>query len=75
MQTFSLMLEVLFQHNQGETEMLCWAGEVPEGRRMVVQTGNDSQLWRDGLSRLHPCCVQAQAGVRVQLCWQDHGQW
>lgn len=73
MQTSSLMLEVLFQHKQGGTQVFGWAGEVPEGRRMLVQTGNDSQLWRDGLSRLHPCCVQAQAGVWVQLCWQDHG--
>lgn len=56
------------------TQVLGWAGEVPEDRRMLVQTGNDSQLWRDGLARPHPCCVQAQAGVRVQLCWQDHGQ-
>lgn len=63
MQTVSLMLEVLFQHKQGGTQMLGWTGEVPEDRRMLVQTGNGSQLWRDGLSRLHPCCVQAQAGV------------
>lgn len=60
MQTVSLMREVLFQHKQGGTQVLGWAGEVPEGRRMLVQTGNDSQLWRDGLSRLRPGCVQAR---------------
>lgn len=64
-QTFTLILEVLLQHKQGGTQVLGWAGEVPEDRRMLVQTGNDSQL-RGGLARLHPCCVQAQVQASVK---------
>lgn len=44
--------------------VLGWAGELTEGRRMLVQTGNDSQAGRVGYpgSSFAVASVQAQAG-------------
>ena len=60
--------------------MLGWAGELTEGRRMLVQTGNDSQLRWGELSRRQPCCstgagtgrlAESRSGATVD---RQHGQ-
>lgn len=64
MKTFSRMLEVLFQQNQGGI-LLSWAVGLTEGRRMLLQTGNYSQLQPGGLSRRWPCRSTGAATGRL----------
>lgn len=56
---------------RGGILVLGWVGELAAGRRMLVQTGNDSQASRVGYpgSSFEVAPAQAQAGPEVvQLC-------
>jgi len=68
MQTFSRILEVLFQHKQGGMLVLDWADELTEGRRILVQTGQASQLQWGGLSRRQPHHSTSVGTVELTKC-------
>lgn len=65
MQTFSRILEVLLQHKQGGTLMFGWTGELTEGRRVLGQTGHNSQIQHGGLSGQQPCCSTSAGTGRL----------